>query len=263
MKQSNPKTYTSPKEIIRDAKARLRARRKMRLIRAGLTEKQIKELEENERIRTILCLSYGTYTVENGTKSKKVTKRDEHHKPIGKEEIQVPNILHGTEAIAFTLEKNKFTVIARGAQYIYVKTTEDKIEEVTKLMNPMGRIYIQEWTPSVETKPKGKKKKNTTKVKMTRSEWRAYYSAVRNGGVSKRVKKFNPLLAKKIKTKMNEPKNDQQLTSLQRKANKKARKIAKTIATKQRVIAMDKKRATRNITKVHKKPVELELKMAA
>lgn len=251
------KTTISPKlrarNIDREAKSRLRARRKMRLIRAGLTENDIKELEKNEHIRTILCLSYGTHTVQNGTKKRKKDKK----------EIEVPNILHGTAAIVFTLKQHNIDVLTSGKQYVYVKTTDDKVDEISKIMSPMGRIYVQEWHPIVTSNPVKHKTKKKSAPTMTKAEVKAYYAALRKGGVSKRIKKYNPTLADKITNLIK--KKDKQVTSFEKKAAKKAAKKAKIIATNLKVAERNAKKAEINAKKPQKskKPVETKLKMAA
>ena len=253
------KTTISPKlrarNIDREAKSRLRARRKMRLIRAGLTENDIKELEKNEHVRTILCLSYGTHTVQNGTRK---CKKD-------KKEIEVPNILHGTAAIVFTLKQHNIDVLTSGKQYVYVKTTDDKVDEISKIMSPMGRIYVQEWHPIVAPNPMKHKTKKKSAPTMTKAEVKAYYAALRKGGVSKRIKKYNPTLADKITNLIKNKKKNKQVTSFEKKAAKKAAKKAKIIATNLKVAERNAKKAEINAKKPQKskKPVETKLKMAA
>lgn len=294
--EGKTKTYKSSREEVKDAKAILRAVRIKRMLNAGITQEQIAEMESNEKVRTILCLSYGSYTVENGTRTKKVNVRDEHHKVTGKKEIQVPNILRGTEAIEFTVKSNNMEVLAKGATYIYVKTDTDRVDEATKLMSPMGRLYVYTWHKKEESAVKKKKPTNNTKetkstAKASRkkaningAEMRPYYAALRKGGVNERIKKHNPTLANKIEAWLKErrksdaekaecvdkhKRDHRQMSSVEMKANRRARKAAKYLARKERKMQNEEKRAEINAEKTvlqksrKTKAVQKELKMAA
>lgn len=290
------KTYESHRDMVKDAKARLRARRKQRMIRAGMTLEQIAEMEKNEKIRTILCLPYGFYTVENGTKTKMKTFRDEHHKVIEKKEIEVPNILRGIDAIEFTVKENNIKILAKGSTYMYVETTNDNVDKVTQLMSPMGRLYVYKWEKKEDPVKKEKKPSNNTKdaksaakaarkaANIRSAEMRPYYAALRKGGVNARIKKHNPVLAEKIEKWLKDRKkadsekaervdkhkrDHRQMSSIEMKANKRARKAAKQLATMKRHMAAEKKRAEINARKTtlqksrKSKAVQKELNMAA
>lgn len=261
------------RDKIKDEKARRHERRLRSLARHGISDDDIKKLMEDEKRRLILCLVYGSYQHKEGDKT-----------------------LTGSNAANKLAEENKLTVISKGPNHIWVSTTVDKTEAVMSILKPVGRLSITKPEAPPEVKKKTKKPTNNTpsvhaKAKETRkennkktAEMRPYYAALRKGGVSARIKRHNPTLAEKIEAWLKERKKTdaekaeknkeyrakhRQLTSLEMKANKRARKAAKRIATLERCRAAEKKRAEYNAKKraeraqKAQKPVQTELKMAA
>jgi hypothetical protein len=293
----------------KEAMSRTRQRRLKALIRAGLSEEEILKIFDHEDTRIILCLYYGSFTFEDGTIKKTVRERNKQHKVIGEKEIEVPNVLHGRNAVEKFLEKNNITTICTGPTYCHIKTDKEHVDEIVKMLEPIGRTSIT--APEKETKESLEKKKNQERktankankkptnnteeaksaakearknFKKNRFEMRPYYAAKRKGGVSARIKKFNPTLAEKIEAWLKEQNKikesrkkgsyeerakHRQLTSIEMKANKRARKVAKLLATKERIQEREKKRAEYNAKKSieraqkAQKPIQTELKMAA
>lgn len=140
-----------------NAKQRLAARRKIRLLKSGMTEAQIEELANEEKTRIITCLLYGTYTVDLGTTHK--VKKD-------KKEVEVPDILHGQRAAQYTLGENKVTILRAYNNYVIVKSSTDTLEKDSEILKEMGRIQVAKLQPKQE-KPKKEKKptNNTAEVK--------------------------------------------------------------------------------------------------
>lgn len=250
---------------------RTRMRRFNRMVAAGMTEEQIKEFENNLQIRTIMLIPYANYFFIDGKKTKTVTKRDEKHHPIGKETVEVDNRLTGVSAVLAFLKSQNIepicgnTVGGKGNKplgYVYFNTTADELEKTKELVKDVGRIVIHKWVPEEpEEERKQRKPSNNTKeakaaAKKARKDankekaaMRPYYAALRKGGVSKRIKKYNKPLAEKIEKWIKERRaaeaekaekskeyraQHRQLTSLEMKANKRARKAAKHLATQER-----------------------------
>lgn len=266
---------------------RTRMRRFNRMVAAGMTEEQIKEFENNLQIRTIMLIPYTNYFFIDGKKTKTVRKIDEvTHRPIGKETIEVDNRLTGVQAVLAFLKSQNIepicgnTMSGKGKKplgYVYFNTTVDKLDEIKELVKDVGRIVIHCWMPEEpEEERKQRKPSNNTKeakaaakkarkdVNKEKSAMRPYYAALRKGGVSKRIKKYNKPLADKIEKWIKErraaeaekaEKNKEyraqhrQLTSAEMKANKRARKAAKHLAAQERrkereMKAMAKNQAT-------------------
>ena len=303
--ENNVVKTTSTNHIARNKRKeyeeRSRSRRIRSLMKQGIAKEQIEEWLHEEDNRFVLCLIYNSFFIEDGMKKKTVPIRDEHHKKIGTKEIEVENKLWGIEAFKKFCENNKLVMIATHKGSFghagWIKSDKEHVDEVVELLNPVGRTSITKPEPHVVEKPKKEKKpsNNTTEAKTKaktarktnkkiNAEMRPYYAALRKGGVSKRIKKFNPTLAKKIEKWIKErriaeaekaEKNKEyrakhrQLTSLEMKANKRARKIAKRIATQERRKEQEKKRMEYNTkmraerAKKAVKPVQTELKMAA
>ena len=191
----------------------------------------------------------------------------------------------------------------------WILSDRDNVNNVIELLKDVGRVSVTKpEIHTVETVKKQEEKKrkaehkandkptnNTIKTKIAAkkarktanikaAEMRPYYAALRKGGVNARIKRHNPTLAEKIEKWLKEKKatevsqtkdtkeeraKHRQLTSLEMKANKRARKAAKHLAAKERHIAAEKKRAESNAkqyakrTQKAQKPVQAELKMAA
>lgn len=285
---------------------RTRMRRFNRMIAAGMTEEQIKEFENNLQIRTIMLIPYTNYFFIDGKKTKTVTKRNEKHHSIGKKTIEVDNRLTGVSAVLAFLKSQNIepicgnTIGGKGNKplgYVYFNTTADELEKTKELVKDVGRIVIHKWVPEEpEEERKQRKPSNNTKeakaaAKKARKDankekaaMRPYYAALRKGGVSKRIKKHNKTLAEKIEKWLEERKaaeakkaevskeyraKHHQLTSLETKANKRARKAAKHLATKERRREREKERMKNNEalrakrSQKAQKPIQTELKIAA
>ena len=283
-------TYNELANKKKEKEDRTRMRRFNRMIAAGITEEQIKEFESNLNIRTILLMPYSSYFFVDGKKQKTITKRDEKHRVIGKETIEVDNKLTGVNAVLAFLKSNNIepicgnTVRNNGQKplgYVYFNTTKDKLSDIEELVKDVGRIIIHKWVPEEpeEERKQRKPSKNTKEVKiaakksrkaenMSKANMRPYYAAKRKGGVSSRIKKFNPELAAKIEKWLAEqqPKGlnikkaaskpykyskeyrakHRQLTSIEMKCNKRARKAAKSLATQKRRQAREKAAMVKN-----------------
>ena len=215
-------------------------------------------------------------------------------------------ILRGRQAAEYSIRQKELDVIAFGPTNCFIKTTKDKAEEIaTDLRKEIGRCYItkheklpaKEAVESLQEKPKEEKSptNNTVSIRKAakkkrkeenekKADMRPYYAAKRKGGVSKRIKKFNPTLAKKIEKWLDEQKkreaakaeaadkhkrDHRQMSSAEMKHNKRARMEAKRNAAKERRTAAEKKRAEYNAklraerAQKPQKPVQTELKMAA
>lgn len=185
-------------------KLRERIRRIRKLAKSKVPPEKIEELLKNEDRRTILCLVYGTYKMEDGTRKKTVTKRDEHHKVVGKEEIEIPNILYGVYAAKKLMEDNKIPIISYGKTYVYADIDKKDVDKVSKLMEQVGRVHIYKWQESKQPVKKDKKPSNNTdEVKKANKaakhiNMKPFYAAKRKGCIDERIKKYNPKLAEQI-----------------------------------------------------------------
>ena len=297
------------RDARKEATQRSRARRLRSLMKLGLSKDEIEKLLKKEEERLVLCMYYTSFQLEKGVKKKTIYKRDSQHRVIGTEEIEVPNILRGREAVEEALKQANITPLRVGEVYCYVKTTKNDLDTILEALKPIGRTSVTKPEPiskeSMEKEQKAKMKaeqkknrkpsNNTDEVKkaakakrkeenMRKAAMRPYYAALRKGGVSARIKKFNKTLADKIEKWIAEKKKadaekaqkdkeyrakHRQLTSLEMKANKRARKAAKHLAAQERRIEREKKRAVENAKALEKraqkakKPVQSELKMAA
>lgn len=260
----------------KERSAIIRARRYRRFAKMGFSDEQIKELEKNENVRTIMCLPYSSYSVENGTKLISVGKK--------KDKKEVPDILRGCAAVIYTMKQHNIDVLSSGSNYVYITTTVDKLDEITDLMKQMGRIYVHKWHPAKDDDNKNKKPTNNTKeakknAKNARkvknksfSYMRPFYAAARNGSVSKRIKMHNPKLAKEIeewlknrKTTNTKRKNrhtnshtnghyikheKRNMTLLEIKAIRRANKVGRAIIRKEEKKALEAKRMAKNDKKL-------------
>lgn len=289
-----------------EAEARCSARRTNKLIAAGATKEQIEQLITEENARTILCIYYGNHTVDLGEQEVEVKKYNKEKRCYEPTKVTKNVILRGRNAAEHTIREKGLEVIAFASTHCFIKTTADKAEEIANdLRATIGRCYVtkHERLPVKETmeklnpKPEEKKKPtyNTSERKkaakarrkaanIKKAEMRPYYAALRKGGVSARIKMHNKTLADKIEKWLKEHEaaeakkaeadkehraKHRQLTSIEMKANKRARKTAKYLAAKERRREREKKQAEYN-TKMQakraqkaQKPVQTELKMAA
>lgn len=288
-------TKNSKRDMRKEAMSRNRARRIRSLLRLGLDKEEIEKIFKQEDKRFVLVLFYGSYTLEDGTKIKKVWNKALKKK----EEKEVPNILRGKQAGMKYIENNKLNVIASHANSAWILTDKSNVDSVSELLKVVGRVSItkpEKHTYETEKARLEKEKKtpkapsnNTKEVARTararrkasnieRHNMRAYYAALRKGGVSSRIKKYNKPLADKIEEWLKERKKiedaraeklkehnkkHRQTPNAVKKANKKARRVAKMIATRERKLAADKARAAKNVAKKPNKPVQTELKLAA
>lgn len=266
----------------------------------------INDLQTKENLRTILCIYYGTFTVDIGEQEVEVKRynKETNRYELVKEKKNV--VLHGRAAAEYYIKEKKLDVLYYAPTHCYIKATSDNAEEIAKdLRKEIGRCYItkhkklpvKEEIENLKEKPKkeGKPSYNTSERKKAakakrkeenkkRAEMRPYYAAWRKGGVNARIKKHNPVLADKIekwiKARIKEEtekaernkeyrSKHRQLTSIEMKANKCARRAAKFIAAKERRKEQELKRMKYN-AKIRekraqklKKPVQTEIKEAA
>ena len=291
---------------LAEAEARCSARRTKKLKADGATDEQIEQLIADENTRTILCMYYGKHTVDLGEQEVEVKKYNKEKKCYEPTKVKKNVTLRGRAAAEYTIRQKNLEVITFASTHCFIKTTADKAEEVANdLRTNIGRCYItkhkklpaKEAVKSLEEKPKEEKKptfntserKKAAKAKRKASnkhktDMRPYYAALRKGGVNARIKKYNKPLADKIEKWLKERKatenkkaekskeyraQHRQLTSLEMKANKRARKAAKHLAAQERHKEREKKQAEYNakmrVKRAQKaqKPVQTELKMAA
>lgn len=271
-----------------------KARRLRRLAKSGASPDDIKDAINNESKRTVLCMLYGSYTVEDGTRTKKVRKRikDKDGYKIKISTEDVPNILHGHLAAEKTLTNNNIKIVSSGSNYVYVTTDVNNLETIVEIMRPMGRICINKWVEKKEEPKKEKKPSNNTTenkkeakkcrkdANKERTKMRAFYAAKRKGCISERIKKYNPKLAKEIEAWLKE---QPERTKRKKKGSGKSKHGAfstcklqrKTLDIKrykrmkkaQRVIIhhVENKaaKAPKNASKSTKKPTQQNLKFAA
>lgn len=290
------------------AEALRRARRTNKLKNAGITDDQINQLMDEENARSILCVYYGTYTVDLGPQDviKKVW--DKKTKKIVEVSRKETVILRGREAAEHYITEKKYDVLLFKPTHCYIKATAENAEEIAEdLRKEIGRcsitkhdrLTVKEVIEKFHPKTEQEKKptNNTSEIKKAakekrkeankkKAEMRTFYAAKRKGGISKRIQKYNKPLAEKIEKWLKEQKaaeasrkkgskeeraKHRQLTSLEAKANKNARKAAKHLATVERHKEAEKKRQEANVkakaAKVaaikKKNPEEGKLELAA
>lgn len=132
----------------KEIKLRLAVRRKERLIRQGLSEDKLKEILKSDKNKIIMCLLYGNYTVDLGTRKTK-----------SKNPKEVKNILSGKRAAVYTLGKNKVTILAAKGNYVVVQSDESSMSSHLEMLEKMGRCCVNTWQP---TQPNEKKKSKKT-----------------------------------------------------------------------------------------------------
>lgn len=306
-KAENITVNNNKRDLRKEAEARSRARRMRSIMKLGVSKEDIEKMFEQEDNRMILVLLSGQYTVDCGTEKKTVKRveRTPNGKKLVDKEIEVHVVLRGLAAAKKYTETEKINVIAEHKTAIWVLTDVSNVEAISEKLKVLGRVSITK--PEKHTQESVKadiKKKNETPKKPSNNtaeakkaakanrkdvnkknaEMRPYYAAKRKGGVSARIKKHNPTLAKKIEKWLEERKkieaekadrvekhkrNYRQLSSVEMKANKRARKAVKHLATQERRKAAEKKRAEYNAKEAAKrsqkaqKPVQTDLKIAA
>lgn len=230
------KVAESTTTSVMSAKQRLAARRKIRLLKSGMTEAQIEELANEEKTRIITCLLYGSYTVDVGTK--KVKKN-------GKEE-EVPNILSGQRAAQYTLGENKVTILRAHNNYVIIKSNTETLEKDSELLKTMGRIQVSKLQPKQEP-PKKKKKptNNTSEVKKAAKKKRKddNLQKVKNREFYKMRKK----VSKKGTHGFSSAKK--KLTLADIKAIRRANKVGKALIKAEEVKATQAKKMANNVKK--------------
>jgi hypothetical protein len=258
------------RNLKKEIEARSRARRMRSMLKLGMKEELIEEMFKQEDNRMILVLLDGKYTIQDGTKPKTVRKRDKKHKLVSKETVEVPNILRGFAAAREYVEEQKLQFMAGQANAIWILSDKDHVDDAVEKLKILGRVSVtkpEKHTYDTEAARIKKEKKtpkkpsnNTAEAKtaaktrrketnMSNAAMRPYYAALRKGGVSARIKKFNSSLAEKIEKWLKERKaaeaekadrvdkhkrDHRQMSSLEMKANKRARKAAKHLATQER-----------------------------
>ena len=223
--ENKGKFSNNPKKSNREEiMAQRDKRREKVLIRRGVNQEDIEKMDDKSVI--VLCMSYGTYTVQDGVREKLVKKRNEHRKVIGKETKQIPNILRGTKAIEFTirekfkpmLDDDTMKFLSIGSNHVFIKVAEKDKDSLIEFLNTTGRVsvYKKPWPekpkkkekkPSNNTEEAKKNAKNERKEsKQAAKDMRPYYAARRNvkkgapikKAVSKRIRMHNPTLAADI-----------------------------------------------------------------
>ena len=293
------------RNLKKEIAARSRARRMRSMLKLGMSKESIQEMFAQEDNRMVLILLNGAYTVQDGTISKTFRKRDERHRIVSVETKEVPKILRGYVAARKYVDDNKLHFMAGGTNAIWILSDKDHVDDVVKTVSILGRVSVTkpelhtQETESARLKKEKKSTKkpsnNTAEVKAAakarrkqanaqKMQMRPYYAALRKGGVSARIKRYNPELAKKIEAWIKEKKavdakreeklkeyraKHRQLTSIERKSNKRARKAVKHLAALERRRELEKKRADSNAEKRAKraqkaqKPVQTKIEMAA
>ena len=312
MKTNNiPSNATlAPAKKAENKKLFNRQRRYRRLAKLGFSEDQIQEIFKHEANRMVLCLYYSSFKIEGVPRVKKHYKRDKKHHIVEVKEETVNVTLTGRQAAEKFLEDNKIKNIMKvGPTYCYIKTDADHVDELIETLKPLGRTSVtkpelmckeklekdKEAERKAEHKANNKPSNNTEEVKKAAkkarkdknkeaAEKRTYYAALRKGGVSARIKKYNKTLAEKIEKWLKERKKTaeekaerldkhkrdrRQMSSLEQKANKRARKAAKRLATIERLQARQKAQMENNaklrVERAQKaqKPVQTKLELAA
>ena len=293
------------RNVRKEAEARSRARRMRSMLKLGMSKEQIEEIFAQENNRMVLVLLNGNYTVQDGEREKKIRHRDKKTKTTSIEVVKVPNILCGFAAAKKYADDNKLEFMSGSRNAIWIHTDKDHVDEVVEKLKVLGRTSVTkpelrnketEKTRIEEEKKTPKKPTNNTvevrkaakaarkQANIEKANMRPYYAALRKGGVNARIKKHNPTLAEKIEKWLKDVKkaeaekadridkhkrDHRQMSSIEMKANKHARKAAKSLAAKERRMAAEKKRAESNAIERAKhvqkaqKPVQTELKMAA
>lgn len=300
-----PAKAEKKRDLRKEAEARSRARRMRSMMKSGMKPELIEEMFAQEENRMILVLLDGKYTVQDGMRTIKKYKRDKQHKVTSVEEKEVPNILRGWKAANKYVEDQKLHLMTGYSNAIWILSDKDHVDDAVEKLKVLGRVSITKPEPHTydtektriakEKKTPKKPSNNTAEAKAaakerrkanntSKAEMRTYYAALRKGGVNARIKKYNPTLANKIEAWLKEHKkteaekaermakhrrNHRQMSSIEMKANKKARKEAKRIATQKRRKEAEKAAAEHNATARKKlaqkaqKPIQTELKMVA
>ena len=214
------KVAESTTTSVMSAKQRLAARRKIRLLKSGMTEAQIEELANEEKTRII-------------------TKKN------GKEE-EVPNILSGQRAAQYTLGENKVTILRAHNNYVIIKSNTETLEKDSELLKTMGRIQVSKLQPKQEP-PKKKKKptNNTSEVKKAAKKKRKddNLQKVKNREFYKMRKK----VSKKGTHGFSSAKK--KLTLADIKAIRRANKVGKALIKAEEVKATQAKKMANNVKK--------------
>lgn len=285
-----------------------RQRRLRHLAKLGFSEDEILEIFKDESVRMVMCLYYTSFTME-GTRTKKIYHRDEKHHVTNVTEEEVKVTLTGRQAAEKFLKENNIEAVTLGPTYCYIKTDVDHVDGILETLKPLGRTSVTKPEPMTKEKLEKDKEKqrklehkenkkptnNTAEVKVAakakrkelnkqKAAMRPYYAALRKGGVSARIKKYNKTLAEKIekwlkdfrKAEAEKAENSKeyrakhhQLTSTEMKSNKRARKVAKHLAAIERLqkrqaeAAVNNAKAKAERAQKAQKPVQTELKMAA
>lgn len=261
------------------------ARRMERLHRSGVSWADIEKLAAEEKTRIILCMYYGVRiivkTEKNGLKSTFKT-------PAKPSEI----MQH--------LKEKKYNVISSGKYHAYIKTDDENVDKIVEdLRENIGRCIITKPTKltvaqvleKLHPKPEQPKKptNNTPEVRKAakkkrkeankkKASMRPFYAALRKGGVSQRIKKFNKPLAEKIEKWLKEQRKAEeakaeedkeyrakhrQLTNLEKKSARRAKKAIKSLERKQKIQVYEKKNSEKKANNVKKTPKQTKLNIAA
>lgn len=100
------------------------------------------------------CLYSGNYTVNLG--KKKITRGKK------KTEIEVDNILRGSDAVRHLLTENKMTDGYIASTYCYIKVPSDKLDDYRIVLEQLGKVQISKYEPKPPAQKKEKKPTNNT-----------------------------------------------------------------------------------------------------
>lgn len=203
-----------------------------RLKSKGLTDAQIDECFKKANARLILLLPYPAIGVKKATEM---------------------------------LKKDKIDIIADGTSkskpgnYVYIMTTKDKADDLSKALRDIGRSSIHKIEVVVKSEEKVSKEKkptnNTTEKKLAAKKKRKAENLKKF-----KIRKKNVRKPKKKYSKVNNPYSEF-------KRSKRAKRIAKAIARRKRIKASEKLKMASNDIKrkeiKNTKPVEQELQLKA
>ena len=217
-----------------------------RIIDSGMSKEEVEKLKKEPDTRIILCSAYSSFVL-------RVDKK----------------VFCGINAINYTLNKAKIRVLDTGRGYTYVLTKKDSVPSILELLKGMGRIYVRKFEAPVAKEKVDKKptantpevrrnaKKVRKKANKDKNKMRAFYAALRNGSVSKRIKIHNPKLAKEIEEWMKDKKSKKKTY----KSDKgKHPRVNITNAEKRRITSQ--KKSAKQVARLNKIKATEEIKMS-
>lgn len=219
----------TPVNTEKEKESRMTKIIRSRLKSKGLTDAQIDEHFKNANERLILLLPYPAVGVKKATEM---------------------------------LKKDKIDIVADGTNeskpgnYVYIKTTKDKADGLSKALRDIGRSSIHKIVEGEEKVVKEKKPtNNTAEKKLAAKKKRKAENLKKLKSRKKNIRK-----PKKKYSKVNTPYSEL-------KRSKRAKRIAKAIARRERIKAAEKLKMASNDIKrkeiKNTKPVEQELQLKA